>query len=120
MGAVAEMKLIYIASPYSHKDEDIMQTRFSDVRDFTASIMQDIYRTGVVPFSPIVHCHEIAQVHELPKGYDYWLNVDKTFLRHADELWVLMIDGWRESTGVKAEIEFAESILIPVKYCSGE
>ena len=111
------MKLVYIASPYTHADEDVRLSRFAAVRDYTAHLMQHMMSTGVVPFSPIVHCHEIALVNDLPKGYDYWLTVDKTFLRHADELWVLMLDGWQQSKGVKAEIAFAESILIPVKYC---
>jgi len=114
------MKLVYIASPYSGHNEDLEQERFEKVRDFTADTMQDIMKHGCVPFSPIVHCHEIAQVHALPKGHEFWMTLDKTFIRHADELWVLMLDGWKESKGIKMEIEFAESIMIPVKYCTGE
>jgi len=114
------VKLVYIASPYSNDDSSVMQDRFVAVRDFTANLMQHIMMHGCVPFSPIVHSHEIAQVHELPKGHDYWMICDKTFLRHCDELWVLMLPGWQDSEGVKMEIEFAESIMIPVKYCSHE
>ena len=113
------MKLVYIASPYSHDDSRIVNDRFDKVRDYTASLMQSIYDTGCVPFSPILHCHEMAQVHDLPKGHEYWMVVDKTILRHCDELWVYMLDGWQESAGIKMEIEFAESLQIPVKYCTG-
>jgi len=105
-------KLIYIASPYSGTEEE-MQQRYEAVRDFTAKIMMD---GSVVPFSPIVHCHDIAQHHELPRTHEFWLHIDETYLRHCDELWVLMIPGWEDSFGVASEVKFANRLHIPVYY----
>ena len=114
------MKLVYIASPYSHEDGMVVYERFAKARDYTAHLMRHTLSTGCVPFSPILHCHEMAQVNDLPIDHEYWMRVDKTFMRHCDEVWVLMLDGWNESKGVKMEIEFAESLMIPVKYCSND
>lgn len=47
----------------------------------------------------------------------YWLKQDLSFLESwADELWVLMLDGWKDSKGVAAEVTRAVEIGIPVKY----
>lgn len=107
------MKLVYIASPYSHENTHVMKERFEAVRDYTARVMQsDEY----VPFSPIVHSHEIANIHNFPKDHEYWLRINSVHMRHCDELWVLMLDGWMESKGVTAEIQFAKSLYIPVRF----
>ena len=107
------MKLVYIASPYSHDEEHVMQHRYEMVRDFTAGVM---LHGSVVPYSPIVHCHDMGKVNNLPKTYNFWMQVDETFIRHCDEVWVLMIDGWDKSKGIQKEIEFAIRLRIPVLY----
>lgn len=43
-------------------------------------------------------------------------NLCKSLISKCDELWVLKIDGWEQSKGVSAEIEYAESLNIPIKY----
>jgi hypothetical protein len=53
---------------------------------------------------------------ELPKGWDFWREYDLWFIRQCDRLTVVMIDGWRESVGVTAEIAEAERLGIPVGY----
>jgi hypothetical protein len=114
------MKLVYIASPYTHESITVMQERYELVRDFTSKCMQNIENSECVPFSPIVHNHDIAQTSDLPRTYEFWMVIDKTMIRHCDELWVLMIDGWEKSAGIKMEIAFAQDSHIPVVYCTGE
>lgn len=104
--------LIYLASPYSHPNADIRQERFDKVCFVAANLM----REGHHVFSPIAHTHPIALQGDLPKGFDFWEEFDRKMIGACGALWVVMMDGWRESKGVSAEIKIAEEMGIPVKY----
>ncbi len=106
------MKKIYLATPYSHKDFVVMLHRFHQVNKAAASLMKE----GDLVYSPISHTHPIALAGDLPKGWDYWEAYDLTFIEWADELYVLMQPGWKESVGVTAEIKIAKSMGKPVIY----
>jgi len=106
------MKLIYLASPYSHEDPDVRKWRFCRAVDAAAELMHD----GYLVFSPIAHSHMIATRHDLPGDFAYWAEFDRRMVAACDEVWVLKIDGWAESVGVKAEIELAKGLDKPVFY----
>ena len=53
---------------------------------------------------------------ELPTGFDYWREYDEAMLDCCEELHVLMLDGWRESVGVQAEIKLAELWGLKIVY----
>lgn len=71
---------------------------------------------GVYVFSPIAHTHPIAVAGDLPRGWDFWHTYDYWFVSMCDEVWVLMLEGWKVSKGVNAEIAMANSMGKPVKY----
>ena len=104
--------LIYLASPYSHPDESVRLQRFETVCFVADKLMSE----GKHVFSPIAHTHPIAVKGDLPKGWDFWEEFDRKFISACGELWVVMMDGWRESKGVQAEIKIANELGIPVKY----
>lgn len=104
--------LIYLASPYSHEDTAIRDERFNIVCRVAARLMAQ----GHLIFSPIAHTHPIAMAGELPTGWDFWQKYDHAHLDAAAQVWVLRIDGWDRSTGVKAEIDYAMSKGKPVAY----
>jgi len=106
------MKKIYLATPYSHPDASVRHNRFLEVNKAAAEMM----RRGLLVFSPISHTHPIAEAGDLPKGWDFWEQYDRTFIEWADELHVLMLDGWYESTGVTAEIKIANKMRKPIFY----
>lgn len=108
--------MIYLASPYSHPDPLIREQRFREACRHAAFMM----RRGSVVFSPIAHTHPIAVQNSLPTGWDFWRKVDTAILIRADSLVVLMLDGWKESKGVEAEIRFAKSMGIPTSYMEPE
>jgi len=64
-------------------------------------------KKGNIVYAPISHSHPIAVQCNLPKTWDYWKDVDEAFIGWCDELWVVMLDGFKESKGVNAEIEIA-------------
>jgi len=99
----------YIASPYSNKDSDIMDLRYRLICNITATLLQE----RIAVFSPIVHCHPLAKVNELSRDAEFWKFYNRTMLRGARELWLLHLDGWEESEGMKGEFEMAAEFGIP-------
>lgn len=91
---------IYVASPYSHNDPAVMTIRFYDVMAYTAWLL----KAERWAYSPIVHHHEMARRHNLPNEFDYWMRLDFAMLNAASELHVLMLPGWLDSKGVRAEV----------------
>jgi hypothetical protein len=71
---------------------------------------------GLVVFSPIAHTHPIAELCVLPSSWNYWQKYDEAMILGGCKVIVCMMDGWRESKGVTAEIEIAHRRGIPVEY----
>jgi hypothetical protein len=96
--------LIYLASPYSHPDTEVMEERFNQSRLFAARAV----KAGHNVYSPIVHSHMLAQALELPRTWDFWKAHDIPMLLRCDVLWVLALPGWKISRGVTEEIQAAK------------
>lgn len=104
------MKLIYLASPYSHPDPKVVEQRYLAAVEKAAELI----KAGFMVFSPIAHTHPIAVRHKLPGEFDYWEAYDRRMISHCDLLYILTIPGWRESRGVQAEIQIARDLGIDV------
>ena len=103
------MKTVYLAGPYSGMEEK----SFRCLTYLAGRLMN----AGYVVFSPVTHCHPIAQsVREMPKEHEFWMRQDLPFLAWADELWVLTLPGWEESRGVQQEIRTAQSYGMTIRY----
>ena len=103
--------MIYLASPYSHLDAIVREQRFLAACQAAGQLM----RSGQRVFSPIAHSHAIVQ-HGVPADWAYWEAFDGHMLSRCDELVVLMLEGWRESEGVQAEIDLALELDYPIRY----
>jgi len=103
--------MIYLAAPYTHPDPRVREARFDAACVATAALV----RAGQIVFSPIVHGHPLVRF-DLPIEWEYWERFDREFLQRCDEVAVLMIDGWRESRGVQAEIDLAIDMDLPIRY----
>ena len=103
--------MIYLASPYSHPDPKVREARWREACRTAAFLMKG----GQFVFSPIAHTHPIAEF-GLPGGWEFWERFDREMLSACDELQVLMLDGWRESKGVSAEIRIAQELGLAVSY----
>jgi hypothetical protein len=104
-------KLIYLGSPYSHSDPAVRQARF----EVACRVATELIRRGQTVFSPIAYSHVLGQL-GLPLDWAFWQRHDLAFLERCDEVVVLMLDDWRESVGVQAEIEAARRLGKPVTY----
>jgi uncharacterized protein DUF1937 len=106
--------VIYLASPYTDVDPAVRERRFRCAETALFLLLRD----RVWAYSPIVHCHELANRNKLPTTHDYWLEYDFDFLRRSDALYTLAIDGWDRSKGVAEERRAAYYLHIPRKLLS--
>lgn len=107
--------MIYLASPYSHSEAVVREQRLRAACHATAQLIA----AGHIVFSPIVHGHPLVH-HGLPTDWLFWERFDRDYLVRCNEVVVLMLDGWRESVGVAAEIRIAAELGKPVRYLAPE
>lgn len=108
--------MIYLATPYNHPDPEVREGRFRTA----CNVAGYFFSRGVYVFSPIAHTHSIALTRDLPHDWEFWCEYDRQMLATCSELWVVEMDGWRESVGVAAEIEIARELGLLVKYVQYE
>jgi nucleoside 2-deoxyribosyltransferase len=98
-------KKIYLACPYSDPDEFVRFERYYAATKKAAELI----RQGHIVYSPITHSHPINQTCNLPNDFEFWRESCLSFIDWCDEVYVLDIDGWKESKGVQEEISYALS-----------
>ena len=103
--------IIYLAVPYSHKDESIQEERFEKVNEVSAYLL----RNGFTVLSPISMMHPVAK-YGLPTDWKFWAKIDTDFMLACEKVLVLRLEGWETSVGVTVEIKLAESLGIEVGY----
>lgn len=105
----------YLASPFSHKDEEIREQRMERASSWGLRLV----RNGLNVFCPITQSFhlehtkwndsfdlrndEVSQI-----THEEWMRQDLCFISKSNGLLVLMLDGWKESKGVQEEIKYAE------------
>lgn len=105
---------VYLAVPYSHDDPSVVEDRFNAVNQFAAKLIAE----GHHIISPISMCHPIAMQGNLPGDWEYWQKYAEKSLSVCRAMYVLRLDGWRESTGVQAEIKIATKMGLPIVHFS--
>lgn len=65
-------------------------------------------------FSPIAHFTPIANHGGLPHGWGFYEPFDTAYIRLSKAMLICCLDGWEKSIGVKAEIEIATKLIIPI------
>lgn len=107
---------LYLGSPYS-KYPDGIEAAFRDVSKIAGELM----RRGLSIYAPITHSHPIAVHAEIdPLSHDIWLPADRPFMEAAKGLIVAQMATWRESYGLKHEIDFFVGAKKPVYYLNVE
>jgi hypothetical protein len=104
--------LIYLASPYSHASAAVREQRFVAAVAATAALMQ----AGAHVVSPIAASHPVAIAHTLPGEYAYWQALDRELIDACGEVWVLCLDGYADSVGVRDECAYALAHGKTVRY----
>lgn len=108
------MAFTYLASPYTHTDPEIVRRRYTANLEATHVLLS----RKVIVFSPIVHCHMLAQEFDMPDDFNFWKRYDTAMLAASSMLLILRLDGWQDSVGVAAEQRMAEDFSIMVREVS--
>ena len=108
------MSFIYIASPYNHPDQAVMQKRHDEVCAYAGMMIS----RGWCIFSPIAHNVAVLKASDIKPGWQNWQRFDLDMLERAEQLYVFMLDGWQQSKGVRGEMKFAKSNNIPIQFVS--
>lgn len=117
--------MIYIVSLYSnglnklecdYQKKALLKKRV----DYTRKRVYEFLMEGHNVYSPISHCYELSLDYNLPQEYEWWQKQDRHFVERSDEVWVLAMEDqygeWTISTGIRDEVEYSESLGIPVKF----
>ena len=111
------MELVYLACPYTHPEPHIQAKRFHIASRAALWFMQK----GWIVFSPLSHTIPIEEQSDGPLGWEaFWQKQDFAMLKRCDRLFVLKIEGWKESVGVRDEIKWAEQLSMPISYIDPE
>jgi hypothetical protein len=106
--------MIYLAAPYTKLTPEERVLYFGP-NGLCCKFASKVFASGKHILVPNIYSHPIAQF-DLPSDWKFWKEFDEKLLSICDELWVLMLPGWEESTGVKAEIEIAKQNNKPIHY----
>lgn len=106
----------YLATPYSDDSESVMQQRYENA----LRVMSELLKLDFPIYCPVVHWHNVAVNHDMPRGYDFWYKLDRLFLSKASGMIVITTDGWKESVGVTDEIKIAKEFKLPIMYYPSE
>lgn len=107
-------RLAYLASPYTHTDKAIEMQRYEAALNAWKWLLAN--DQNIHFFVPIVQSHQLCVRGGLPGDWKFWADFDGTMLSRCQELWVLAIPGFQQSTGVNAEIKIATELGLPIKY----
>lgn len=104
--------MIYIAAPFTSPDEFVMDRRYHQTQRYCVEMFHD----GYVVFSPVVHWYYPAKWAGMRGNFAPFKNYCLSMLAKADEMLILMLPGWKDSIGVRAEIDFATEREIVTRY----
>ena len=104
-------KAIYLATPYIHEDKEVCDERTLAVTKAAAHFMDK----GERIYSPITHGDAINK-HMVQQAGDhkFWLDQCLPHVLNASAIYVLGLNGWSISKGVRWEVETAFAFNIPV------
>jgi hypothetical protein len=102
--------MIYLAAPYTGDKETIEQRMV-----LVCKTIAKMQAAGQHVVSPLL-MHFILKHAPLPSDWNFWKTYSVELLQRCDELYVLCLDGWKESPGVMEEIELARTFQKPVTY----
>lgn len=100
--ALADYRLCYLATPYTKYPLGIERAF-----EHAAALAALLLVLGVRVYSPIAHSHPLAIHGKLdPLDHSIWMPFDEAMMDAADALIVAEMDGWRDSKGVRHEMDF--------------
>lgn len=104
----------YLASPYSHPDPRTRDARAKLCVHYLAALA----RMDVVAYSPIWHWHCAAVKYDMPTDAEWWWTNNLQFMKAANCMIVAEMPGWRDSNGIRLEMDWAKRNGVTILYCN--
>ena len=112
-GTIAGLRpLTYLACPYSSTDPKLVEWRSIATKATAWLLMNE----GWNVFSPITHSHPLHKLGDCRGDWKFWEKIDREFLGVSQRMIVLLLEGWKASVGVQAEIDIAKEQGIKISY----
>ncbi len=108
------MKVVYLASPFSHMFPEVETSRYHEINKIAANL--HVLYPKIAFILPITQSYVLNELEpRLGGAFEQWEQRDLEFIKRSDELWIVTMVGWEHSFGVAAELEYAQTLGIPVK-----
>ena len=101
---------VFVISPYTDDDLEVIAHRVKEAERYVASLV----RQGVVVYSTIAAMDHIVKTYQLPSDYPFWQKHCEQMISCSSKVHILMLDGYDESTGVADELQIAVSMGKPI------
>jgi hypothetical protein len=111
MNKEIKLELSYLATPYSNYRAGLDEAYHDAIL-----VVVDLTKQGLCVYSPIVHLHPVARAGNIDPLDAMWMALDEPFMHAADSMIIAMLPGWKESQGVRKEIEYFQTIGKPIRY----
>ena len=109
--------MIYIASPYSDPDVEVRNKRTLEVTKYAGFL----HGRGDIAISPIVYGHALVRVTPtLGEDIYSWERFCKALLSKCTSIDLLMLEGWKDSLGIKMELKKAKVLGMCVRFIRPE
>lgn len=107
--------MYFISSPYSHEIPAVVELRMQQLNMTIAQLTE----RGVLCVSPLWNHYVLPYSKTMGSDWNFWKVYCENLISRCDGIIVLdNIEGWNQSRGVAAEIEFAIKNGINVLYYS--
>jgi len=95
--------MLYLAAPYTHENPKITEEWVK----LTANAAAWLMAQGHHVIAPTLFGHTLVQTTGFEDTHTFWVDWGLNLLSRCDELYVLKLDGWKESKGIKQEVQEA-------------
>jgi hypothetical protein len=104
--------LIFLSTPYS-KYQGGLQVAFEDACKLAARLIIN----GLGIYCPIAHSHPIAYYGGInPLDVKLWMRLNEPHIKAANALLVAELPGWKDSEGMKGEMDAFALVGKPIYY----
>lgn len=100
----------YVASAYSSPQKWLRYKRVIQAATFAGWLLQQ----GIHVYAPIPHTHTIAEMCDLPLGFEFWEKYDLHMIKNSCGVIVLCNQGYLQSVGVTRESSFCVGLNKPL------
>lgn len=105
--------MYYLAAPYTDPNELIRKERVRTADMVAAALME---QHGFCIYSPLTHSQAVVPFlsMETIQDHNFWMRQCLPMVKAASALLLLELDGWKESKGVKMEVDAAKALMMPI------